>query len=275
MAGASGVLCSVDFMEKAGVSAIYGPGRHPRSAGRNFSHYGPRLSVRRSLDWPEGIQCVFGVSNNAVPIIDQYLFVEVDPLPQKGQIVRIEPASYYPDRGTEVDSDHLGRSNPRSAGDFDPDIVPRTASLRNKHDERQPGALGPQISHFVRGLAFRLGIGTTWFRRNLFAGRRGDFFGAQFHSSGTARTSLVGQRRLRRGRRRRRPSRRRRGIGAQHKGYQTGPTGLVRGPEAAAGIAMEELVEQDIIAEVRVVLFKRRVAENRPMSVLAAQEDAA
>jgi hypothetical protein len=57
----------------------------------------PSVSVGRSLDRLEGVQCVFGISDNAVPIIDQYLFIEVDPLPQKIQIVRIEPASYYLD----------------------------------------------------------------------------------------------------------------------------------------------------------------------------------
>lgn len=125
---------------------------------------GPSLSVGRSFDEPEGIQCVFSVSNNTVPIINKDLFIDVDPSAQKSQIVRIEPASYYPDCGSESDSDHLGSSDPRSTGHFDPDIVSRSASLWNEHDERQPGALGPQISHFVRGLAFRLGIGTTGFR---------------------------------------------------------------------------------------------------------------
>jgi hypothetical protein len=120
-----------------------------------------RPLARRSLDRSESIQGVFGISNDTVPIINQHLFIDIDPLPQKLQIVRIEPASYYPDCGSESDSDHLGRSDPRSAGDFDPDIVPRSASLRNEHNEREPSALGPQISHFVRGLAFRLGIGTT------------------------------------------------------------------------------------------------------------------
>ena len=62
-------------------------------------------------------------------MINKYLFIDVDPSAQKSQIVRIEPASYYPDCGAESDSDHLGRSDPRSAGDFDPDIVPRSASL--------------------------------------------------------------------------------------------------------------------------------------------------
>src|SRR3954468_17795310 len=49
-----------------------------------------RLLVGHRLDWPEGIQCVSSVANNTVPIIDYYLFIELDPLPQKGQIVRIE-----------------------------------------------------------------------------------------------------------------------------------------------------------------------------------------
>ena len=132
-----------------------------------------RLLVGHRLDWPEGVQCVFSVANNTVPIIDQYLFIELDPLPQKGQIVRIEPASYYPDRGAESDGDHLGTADPRNPGDFDLDVVPCSASLRNEYDEWQPSALGPQISHFVGGLAFRLCIGTTWFRGNFFADRRG------------------------------------------------------------------------------------------------------
>src|SRR4029077_19438634 len=41
------------------------------------------------------------------------------------------------------------------------------------------------------------------------------------------------------------------------------------------GIAMEELVEQYIIAEVRVLLLDRRLAEDGPLSIFAAKEDAA
>jgi hypothetical protein len=38
---------------------------------------------------------------------------------------------------------------------------------------------------------------------------------------------------------------------------------------------VKELVEQDVVAEMRVVLLDRRVAEYRPLSVLAAQKNAA
>jgi hypothetical protein len=55
---------------------------------------GTSLSVGRSFERPEDIQGVFSISNNAVPIINKYLFIDVDPLAQKSQIVRIEAASY-------------------------------------------------------------------------------------------------------------------------------------------------------------------------------------
>src|ERR1700730_13293143 len=61
----------------------------------------------------------------------------------------------------------------------------------------------------------------------------------------------------------------------QHQRNQSGPAGLVRGTEATAGIAVKELVEQQIITADRVLLLHRRCAEDRPMSVLAAKEDAA
>jgi hypothetical protein len=184
---------------------------------------GSSLSVERSVDRPEGIQCVFGISNDTVPIIYKYLFVDVDPLAQKRQILRIEPASYYPDWGAESDSDHLGRSDPRSAGDFDPDIAPRSASLRNEHNEREPGALGLQISHFVGGLAFRLRIGTTGVSLKLFRG----LLWYAISNLRDSRTSLVGQRGLCHYRRRRVPSGCVLGIRAEEQGDQRGPAGLV------------------------------------------------
>jgi hypothetical protein len=55
---------------------------------------GTSLSVGRSFERPEDIQGVFSIPKNAVPIINKYLFIDVDPLAQKSQIVRIEAASY-------------------------------------------------------------------------------------------------------------------------------------------------------------------------------------
>src|SRR5260370_1131621 len=48
-----------------------------------------------------------------------------------------------------------------------------------------------------------------------------------------------------------------------------------RGTEARAGIAVKDLVEQQIITEVRVPLLHRRFAEDRPTPVPAAKEHAA
>ncbi len=59
----------------------------------------------------------------------------------------------------------------------------------------------------------------------------------------------------------------------QQLGHQAGPAGLVAGAEAAAGVAVEVLVEQEVIAEVGVVLEQLDVAEDRPAPVGVAQEE--
>ena len=62
----------------------------------------------------------------------------------------------------------------------------------------------------------------------------------------------------------------------QELGDQPGPAGLVRGADAAAVVAVEVFVEQQVVAEVRIVLQLCRASPNtgrRP--VLVAQEDAA
>src|SRR5438034_2997057 len=49
----------------------------------------------------------------------------------------------------------------------------------------------------------------------------------------------------------------------------------MRGAEAAAGLAMKILVEQHVIAEMRVLLQYRHVAEDRPAAVGPTQENPA
>ena len=44
------------------------------------------------------------------------------------------------------------------------------------------------------------------------------------------------------------------GLGLQQLGDQSGPAGLVRGAEAAPGVAVEIFVEQQVVAEMRVGL---------------------
>src|SRR5580692_57464 len=99
--------------------------------------------------------------------------------------------------------------------------------------------------------------------------------GTHFQGSDAARTSLISERGFRHSRRRRLPSRRLLGIRAQQTRDERGPAGLVRGAETAAGIAVEEFVEQHIVAEMRVLLLDRRVAEDRPFSIRSAQKNAA
>src|SRR4051794_41675342 len=55
---------------------------------------------------------------------------------------------------------------------------------------------------------------------------------------------------------------------------QPGPAGLVRGADAAAGVAVEVLEEEQVVPEVRVVLQLRVAAEHRPPPVGPAQEEA-
>src|SRR5260370_3058291 len=116
----------------------------------SFARFEPKLSV---LNWPESIHRIFRVFDNTIPIIDYYLCVDFDPMPEKIQIARFKPAPYNPYRWANSDSDHFRRSDPRSAGDFHPHIVPPSPPLGNEHHEGQPGPVRRQIRHLEPGLA--------------------------------------------------------------------------------------------------------------------------
>ena len=53
---------------------------------------------------------------------------------------------------------------------------------------------------------------------------------------------------------------------------QSGPAGLVSGADAAAGVAVKILVEQDVIAEVLVVLQAWVLREDGSLAVLVLEE---
>ena len=55
-------------------------------------------------------------------------------------------------------------------------------------------------------------------------------------------------------------------------GDQRGPSGLMAGPDAGAIVAVKILVEEDVIAEVRIGLKFLRATEYRPPAMLVAQE---
>jgi hypothetical protein len=55
---------------------------------------------------------------------------------------------------------------------------------------------------------------------------------------------------------------------------QARPAGLVRRAHAAPRVAVEILEEQQVVAEVRIVLQLRAAAEDRPLSRRVGQEDA-
>src|SRR5712691_5409081 len=59
----------------------------------------------------------------------------------------------------------------------------------------------------------------------------------------------------------------------QELGDEAGPARLVARADAGAVVAVEVLVEQNHVTPVRVALELLRVAEDRPVTVLAAQED--
>ena len=54
-----------------------------------------------------------------------------------------------------------------------------------------------------------------------------------------------------------------------------GPAGLVARAKAGAVVAVEVLVEEDVVAPVRVVLELLRAAVDRPAALVVAQEDRA
>src|SRR5687768_7169927 len=58
-------------------------------------------------------------------------------------------------------------------------------------------------------------------------------------------------------------------------GDEARPAGLVRSTDAAAGVAVEVLVEEHVVAEMRVVLHLRVVAEDRPPAAPVLEEDVA
>ena len=55
---------------------------------------------------------------------------------------------------------------------------------------------------------------------------------------------------------------------------EAGPARLMRGTDAAAGVAVEVLVEGDQIAPVRIVLEQVLVPEDRASALLVPQKDA-
>src|SRR5579862_2394505 len=64
------------------------------------------------------------------------------------------------------------------------------------------------------------------------------------------------------------------GIAGQEEfGYQSRPAGLMGGPDAAAAVAVEVFVEQDVIAEMRVALHARVVRIHRAGAALVREED--
>ena len=54
---------------------------------------------------------------------------------------------------------------------------------------------------------------------------------------------------------------------------QPSPTGLMGRADAAAGVAVEILVEQQVIAEIWIPLHARVMAEYRPLALLVLQKD--
>src|SRR6266700_3683997 len=62
-------------------------------------------------------------------------------------------------------------------------------------------------------------------------------------------------------------------AGHQQLRDEPGPSGLVRGANTAAGVAMEVFVEQDVITEVRIGLQPRMVSKLRPRAALVGKED--
>src|SRR6516164_428724 len=64
-------------------------------------------------------------------------------------------------------------------------------------------------------------------------------------------------------------------AGLQQQRNQTGPAGLVRGAEAAAGVAVKIFIEQHIVAEANILLLDPRIPEHRAATLLVAQKDPA
>ena len=115
--------------------------------------------IRHRLDRPEGAQGVFGISNDTVPIIDYYLFIDVDPLSQKRQIVRIEPGGWASIR-TEMKNWQLPLSlSRRKPGSML--LLPRTlqaiAVLYQRLPARAVGTMDPGISPGkIEGVGYRM-----------------------------------------------------------------------------------------------------------------------
>src|SRR4051812_39451640 len=56
-------------------------------------------------------------------------------------------------------------------------------------------------------------------------------------------------------------------------GDQPGPTRLMRRADAAPAVTVKVLVEQHVVAEVRIVLQTSLIPEHRPLAILVAEED--
>src|SRR5262249_45987656 len=59
-----------------------------------------------------------------------------------------------------------------------------------------------------------------------------------------------------------------------HGGDQSSPARLMRRPQPATSVAVEVLVEEDVIAEIGVLSHLLRVTEKRPAAVRSRHEDA-
>ena len=66
----------------------------------------------------------------------------------------------------------------------------------------------------------------------------------------------------------------RRSSGLEELGYQACPAGLVRRAHAATAVAVEVLVEECVVAEMRITRQLVVLVEDRPPATFVGQEDA-
>src|SRR4051794_38632151 len=95
----------------------------------------------------QGVDCVFGISDDTVPVIDQDVGIKVEPFSDQLELARIEPPAGYARRRAKRDGYHFRVVHARRPRQLDPDIVARAAALRDENNKRQPCPLGTKICH--------------------------------------------------------------------------------------------------------------------------------
>ena len=79
------------------------------------------------VDRSKGVQRIFGIFDDAIPIIDQHVPVQFYPAPDQFEFVRIDRAADQTKRRANGNAKHFRGAHLRGAGELDADVMARSA----------------------------------------------------------------------------------------------------------------------------------------------------